>query len=186
MQLTEQTTAKPTCGRVPPKAKPRQRKTTESTEVVDLDLYRHLEKNHPAELNFALKDPQPKIEMTKDSVYLTFSSHDAKKHFLTNINERYKCEIVPVNLDLLNHGLREEIKNTMSAFSSGSSVVFLENYNEGFIKLVGRASSIFVRANDEVKKCIAKVEERLSQRKDVIEILPVHVKLLQISTAFQR
>ena len=186
MELTEQKTANPTSGRVPPKAKPRQRKTTELTEVVDLDLYRYLEKAHPAQLNLALKDPQPKIEMTSDSVCLTFSSQDAKKHFSTSINDHYKFEIVPVSHDLLNHGLREEIQSTVSAFSSASSVAFLEKYNEGFIKLVGRATPIFDRANDEVKKCIVKVEERLSQREDVIQILPVQVILLHKSTAFHR
>ena len=186
MQWTEQKTANPTSGRVPPKAKPRQRKTTELTEVVDLDLYRYLEKGHPAQLNLALKDPQPKIEMTSDSVCLTFSSQDAKKHFSTSINDHYKCAMVPVSLDLLNHGLREEMKGTLPVFSSATSVVFLEKYNEGFIKLVGRASPVFDRANEEVKKCIAKVEERLSQRDDVIQILPVQVTLLHKSTVFQR
>ena len=93
---------------------------------------------------------------------------------------------MPVNLDILNHGLQEEMKNTISAFSSVSSVVFLERYNEGFIKIVGRASPVFDRAINEVKNCIAKVEERLSQRKDVVQILPIHVRLLQKSSGFQR
>ena len=185
MQQTEQKTSKPPCSVVPPKPKPRQRKPTGLTEVVDTDLYRYLEKKHPAQLSLALKDPQPKTKMTDDSVHLTFSSQDAKKHFLSNVND-YKCEIVPVNLDILNHELRKEMKDTISAFSSASSVVFLERYNEGFIKIVGRASPVFDRALHEVKKCIAKVEEKLSQRKDVVQILPIHVRLLQRSTAFQR
>ena len=190
MQLTERKTSKPRCSVVPPKPKPRQRKATGLTEVVDIDLYRYLENTAAAQLSLALKDPQPKTKMTDDSVHLTFSSQDAKKHFLSNVND-YKFEIVPVNLDILNHGLQEEMKNTISAFSPVSSVVFLERYNEGFIKIVGRASPVFDRAINEVKKCIAKIEERLSQRllsqrKDVVQILAIHVRLLQRSTAFQR
>ena len=185
MQLTEQKTSKPPCSVVPPKPKPRQRKATGLTEVVDIDLYRYCEKTAAAQLSLVLKDPQLKMKMADDSVHLTFSNQDAKKHFLSNVND-YKCEIVPVNLDILNHGLQEEMKDTISAFSSASSVVFLERYNEGFIKIVGRASPVFDRAIHEVKKCIAKVEEKLSQRKDVVQILPVHVRLLQRSPGFQR
>ena len=185
MQLTERKTSKPPCSVVPPKPKPTQRKATGLTEVVDIDLYRYLEKKHPAQLSLALKDPQPQMTMTDDSVHFTFSSQDAKKHFLSNVND-YKSEIVPVNLDILNHELRKEMKDTISAFSSASSVVFLERYNEGFIKIVGRASPVFDRAINEVKNCIAKVKERLSQRKDVVQILPIHVRLLQKSSSFQR
>ena len=169
-----------------PKPKPRKPKATGYTQDIDRDLYQYLNDNHPAQLNLALKDPQPNIEMTDESVRLTFSSQDAKEHFLTHLKQ-YRCEIVPVNLVLVNHGLSEEIKDIItSVFNSTKSVSFIERYNEGFIKLVGRATPIFDRAIEEVKKCIAKVEERSSRREDVIEILPIHVTLLRKSTRFQR
>ena len=178
MQLTERKTSKPPCSVVPPKPKSKQGKATGLTEVVDIDLYRYLEKTAAAQLSLALKDPQPKMKMADGSIHLIFSSQDAKKHFLRNVND-YKCEIVPVNLDILNHGLQEEMKDIISAFSSARSVVFLVRYNEGFVKIVGRASPVFDRAINEVKNCIAKVEKRLRQRKDFVQILPVHDRLLQ-------
>ena len=168
-----------------PKPKPRKLKATGYTQNIDRDLYQYLKDNHPAQLNLALKDPQPNIGMTDESVRFTFSSQDAKEHFLTHLKQ-YRCEIVPVNLVLVTHGLREEIKDIIPVFNSTTSVSFIERYNEGFIKLVGRATPIFDRAIEEVKKCIVKVEERSSRREHVIEILPIHVTLLEKSTRFQR
>ena len=184
LQSTEQETPEPTRREVPT-AKPRHPKATGFTEDIDRDLYLYLRDNHPAQLSVALKDPQPNIEEKKESVHFTFSNQDAKEHFLTAMKD-YKCEIVPVNPGLLNHGLREEIKGIISVFSSAKSVSFIERYNEGFIKIVGRAMSTFDRAIDQVKKCIDKVEERTNRREDVIEMLPVHLKLLQKSPRFQR
>jgi hypothetical protein len=93
---------------------------------------------------------------------------------------------VPVNLVLVGHGLPEEIQGIMADINFPKSVSFIERYNEGFIKLVGRAVGTFNLAIEEVKKCIDKVEDRINQHDDVIEILPVHLKLLQRSTNFQR
>jgi hypothetical protein len=94
---------------------------------------------------------------------------------------------VPVKLVLVGHGLPEEIQGIMATvFNLPKSVSFIERYNEGFIKLVGRAVRTFDLAIEEVKKCIDKVEDRINQHDDVIEILPVHLKLLQRSTNFQR
>jgi uncharacterized coiled-coil protein SlyX len=91
---------------------------------------------------------------------------------------------VPINPVLLEYGLREEIMDIKNTFSSGKSVSFIESYDEGFIKLVGRALTSF--AAKKVKECIEKIEERNSRQEDIIEILSVHLKLLQKSTKFQR
>ena len=168
-----------------PTPKPRKSKGTAFTTDLDRDLYDYLQNNHPAELNLALKDPQPNIKIKEESVHFTFSSEDAKEHFLTNMKS-YKCEIVPINLVLVDHGLREEIQEIISIFTVVKSVSFIECYSEGFIKLVGRAISTFDRAIDEVKNCIFKVEEKSNKRDDIIEILPFQLKLLQRSTDFQR
>mgnify|MGYP002803371376 CR=1 FL=1 len=168
-----------------PTPKPRKSKGTAFTTEVDRDLYDYLQDNHPAELSLALKDPQPNIELQEESVQFTFSSQDAKEHFLTNMKS-YRCEIMPINLVLVDHGLREEIQEIISVFKVTKSVSFIQRYSEGFIKLVGRDVSTFDRATNEVKKCIARVEEKSDKRDDVIEILPDQLKLLQRSADFQR
>ena len=183
-EFTRKETADPP-RRKAPTPKPRKSKGTAFTTDLDRDLYDYLQNNHPAELSLALKDPQPKIEIQEESVHFTFSSQDAKEHFLNNMKS-YKCEIVPINLVLVNHGIREEIQEIISAFDFTNSVLFIECYAEGFIKLVGRAVPLLDRATDEVKKCIDKAEEKSNKRDDVIEILPGQLKLLQTSTDFQR
>jgi hypothetical protein len=184
LQTTEQETSEPTRREVPT-AKPRHPKATGFTEDIDRNLYFYLKDNFPAQLSLALKDPQPNIEEKKESVHFTFSTQVAKEHFLDYL-KGFKYRILPVNPVLANQGLSEENKKIISAFSSGKSVSFIERYNEGFVKLVGRAVPTFDRAIDEVKKCIDKVEERTNRREDVLEILPIHLKLLQRSTSFQR
>jgi hypothetical protein len=182
--FTKQETSEPP-RRKAPIPKPRKQKVSVSATDVDRDLYDYLTDNHPAELHLALKDPQPNIEIKEESVHFTFSSQDAKEHFLKHL-ENYKCEIVPVNLALVGHGLPDEIQGIMAVFNLPKSVSFIERYSEGFIKLVGRAVRTFDLAIEEVKKCIDKVEDRINQHDDVIEILPAHLKLLQRSTNFQR
>ena len=131
-----------------------------------------------------MKDLSPKIEQKEESVYFTFSSQDAKEYFLTSQKD-YKYEIVPINPDLVNCELREEIKNVKSAFKE-ESVSFKESYDEGFIKFVGRAGSTFELAIKEVKKRINEAEENSHRREDVVELLPVYLKFLRRSTSFQR
>ncbi|CAB3996938.1 poly [ADP-ribose] polymerase 14-like, partial [Paramuricea clavata] len=186
LQSTEQEISEPTRREVPT-AKPRHPKAAGFTEDIDRDLYFYLKDNlNPTQLSLALKDPQPDIEVKKESVHFTFSTQVAKEHFLDYL-KGFKCKIIPVNPVLTNQGLSEEIEEIISVFSLVKSVSFIKRYNEGFIKLVGRAVPTFDRAIDEVKKCIDKVEERTNQRKDVLEILPVHLKLLQrLETSLKR
>jgi hypothetical protein len=184
LHATERETSDPTRREIPT-PKPRHRKPTGFPADIDIDLYLYLKDNRPAQLSLALKDSQPNIEWKEETVHFTFSNQDAKEQFLDNL-KGFKYEIVPVNPVLAKQGLSEEIKEIVSVFSSGKSVSFIERYNEGFIKLVGRAVSTFDLAIDEVKKCIDKVEERTSRHEDVIEILPVHLKLLRKSPRFQR
>jgi hypothetical protein len=184
---TERVTSDPSRGEIPipkPIPRPRHRKPTGFPADIDLDLYLYLKANYPAQMSLALKDPQLNIEMKDKSVHFTFSTQDAKDYFLNYLKD-YKCEIVPVNPVLLNHGLREDIKEATFGLSSAKLLSVIESTDEDFIKFIGRAMT-FDRAIDKVKKCIDKVEERTSQQEDVIEILPVHLKLLQRATRFQR
>ena len=186
LQSTKQHTSCPTSSQVlKPTPKPRQRKISGFTEDIDRDLYNYLNNNHPAQLSLAMKDPQPNIQLTDESAHFIFSSQDAKTYFMNSIKD-YRCEIVPINLELLKHGLEDEIKEIIPAFSSGKSVTFIQRYNEGYIKLVGRAIQAFEFAMEEVRKCIAKAEERSSKGEDTIQLLPVHLRLLRRVQRFQR
>ena len=160
-------------------------KTTGFVTDVDSDLFHYLKNNDPVQLSLALKEPQPTIETRGDAVHFSFSSEATKEHFLNCLKE-YKCEIVPLKPALLEHGLKQELQNIFTAFNVGKSVCFIERYDEGFLKLVGRALGTFNRVHEEVIKCVAKVEERTNRREDSIELLPVYLKLLQHSTKFQR
>ncbi len=184
LQSAEQQKSEPT-RREPPKPKPRRQKATCFTVDVDRDIYIYLKRHHQAQLRqWALKDPQPNIEEQNETVHFTFSTQDAKEHFLTYLND-YKYEIVPINPVLLKYGLREEIMGIKNTFSSSKSVSFKESYDEGFIKLVGRSALTSLAANT-VKECVEKIEERNSRQEDIIEILSIHLKLLRKSTKFQR
>ncbi|XP_028398972.1 protein mono-ADP-ribosyltransferase PARP14-like [Dendronephthya gigantea] len=153
--------------------------------AIDSDLYHYLKQNHPAQLSHALREPQPSIETKGDSVHFSFSSEETKEHFLTDM-KAFKYEIVPINPTLLEQGLEKELQEIFSVFSVAKSVSFIERYGEGFLKLVGRAVVTFDKAHEEVRKCIAKVEKRTNRCDDSIQLLPVHLKLLQHSTKFQR
>jgi hypothetical protein len=183
LQSAEQQKSEPT-RREPPKPKLRRQRAICFTVDVDHDIYTYLKRHHQAQLSCALKDPQPNIEVQNETVRFTFSTLDAKEHFLTYLND-YKYEIVPINPVLLEYGLREEIMDIKNTFSSSKSVSFKESYDEGFIKLVGRSALTSLAAN-KVKECVEKIEERDSRQEDIIEILSIHLKLLQKSTKFQR
>ena len=173
-----------TAEREVPTSQPSQPKLNVYTVKIDRDLYDYIKEHHLVEPYLALKDPSPKIEQNGESVNFTFSSQDAKEHFLT-FEKDYKYEIVPINPVLVDCELREEIKNVKTAIRE-EPVSFKESYNEGFIKFFGRAGSILDLAIEEVKKCINKAEEKNHRREDIIELLPVYLKFLRRSTSFQR
>ncbi|XP_028399259.1 tripartite motif-containing protein 45-like [Dendronephthya gigantea] len=160
-------------------------KATVFVTAIDSDLYHYLKQNHPAQLSLALKEPQPNIETRGDWVHFSFSSEETKEHFLIDM-KAFKYEIVLVKPTLLKHGLKQKLQEVFSVFSAGKSVSFIERYDEGFLKLVGRAVGMLDMAHEEVKKCVAKVEEQANRCDDSIQLLPVHLRLLQQSTKFQR
>ncbi|XP_028399257.1 uncharacterized protein LOC114522714 [Dendronephthya gigantea] len=169
------------------KAEEQRPKAAGFVTTIDSDLYHYLKQSHPAQLSHALREPQPSIEAKGDLVHFSFSSEETKEHFLTDM-KAFKCEIVSIKPALLEQGLKKELQEIFSVFNASvaKSVSFIERYGEGFLKLVGRAVTTFNTAHEEVKKCVAKAEEQTNRHEDTIELLAVHLKLLQHSTKFQK
>lgn len=157
---------------------------------LDKDLFNFIQNYNTEKMIFALQKQEAEKVFKEDKVLLRFQSDDDKEKFLLEVDE-FKYEMVMFNPEIFtSQQARQDVKSLISKFNGLPDqqrlVSFVEVYEEGFVKVVGRDVPLFDNACSQLKRCIKTAEEKSNLIKNTMDVLPAQAELLLMSDEFQR